>query len=117
MNPARFKQKYGPWALVTGAAMGIGAAFVERLAALGFDLVLVDIETRAIAEQAERLRSRVDVREVVVDLADPEQVSCALDSIADLEIGLLVANAAHAATAPWLEIPLEDKLRQIGVNC
>src|SRR6266480_3593945 len=61
---------------------GDRAAFVERLAALGFDLVLVDIETRAIAEQGERLRSRVDVREAAVDLADPAQDSCAPDSIA-----------------------------------
>jgi len=117
MTPARFKQKYGPWALVTGCAVGIGASFVEQLAARGLNLVLVDIDAPAIAEQAERLRSRVDVRDVVVDLADQAQVSNALDSIADLEIGLLVANAAHAATAPWLEIPLEDKMRQISVNC
>src|SRR5258708_24620354 len=113
MTPARFKQKYGPWALVTGCAMGIGASFVEQVAARGFNLVLVDIDAGAIGGQAERLKSRVEVREVVVDLADPKLVSDALDSIADLEIGLLVANAAYAATAPWLEIPLEDKLRQI----
>lgn len=117
MTPDRFKQKYGPWALVTGCAVGIGASFVEQLVARGLNLVLVDIDARALAEQAARLRSRVEVREVVVDLADRAQVSNALDSIADLEIGLLVANASHAATAPWLEIPLDDKLRQISVNC
>src|SRR5258706_14914102 len=97
--------------------MGIGAAYIEQLAARGFNLVLVDNKAGVVAEQAGRLRSRVDVRECVVDLADPAEVARALGSIADLEIGLLVANAAHAATAPWLEIPLEDKLRQIKVNC
>jgi short-subunit dehydrogenase len=97
--------------------MGIGAAYVEQLAARGLNLVLVDKDAALVGEQAERLRSRVDVRECVVDLADSAQVARALDLMADLEIGLLVANAAHAATAPWLEIPLEDKLRQIQVNC
>jgi len=117
MTPARFKQKYGPWALVTGSAVGIGAAFAEQLAARGFNVVLVDNQKDLVKAQAERLRSRVEVRECVVDLADAGQVSRMLEETADLEVGLLVANAAHAATAPWLEIPLEDKLRQIAVNC
>jgi short-subunit dehydrogenase len=117
MNSTQFFRKYGPWAVVTGCAMGIGAAYVEQLAARGFDIVLVDNQAGPVREHAARLRPRIDVRECVVDLADPAQVAHALDSIADLEIGLLVANAAHAATAPWLEIPLEDKLRQIQVNC
>ena len=112
-----FRDRYGPWALVTGAAMGIGASYVEQLAARGLNVVLVDKEPALISEVASRIRDRVEVREVVVDLADQDEVVAALELVADLEIGLLVANAAHAATAPWLEIPLEDKLRQIAVNC
>jgi short-subunit dehydrogenase len=112
-----FAKKYGPWALVTGAAMGIGASYVEQLAARRLNVVLVDKEARLVSEVAGRIRDRVEAREVVCDLADPSDVMTALELVADLEIGLLVANAAHAATAPWLQIPLEDKLRQIAVNC
>jgi short-subunit dehydrogenase len=97
--------------------MGIGAAFVSSLAARGFNLVLADREGELVRRQAEDIGGRVQVRECVADLSDPDQVERALDAVADLEIGLLVANAAHAATAPWLDIPLEDKLKQIQVNC
>lgn len=117
MDPAGFKRKYGPWAIVTGCAMGIGAAFVARLVQAGFNIVLVDREAELVRAQADGMRARVEVREVVADLSDRVQVERALDEIADLEVGLLVANAAHAATAPWLDIPLDDKLRQIEVNC
>jgi uncharacterized protein len=54
---------------------------------------------------------------VVVDLADAAAVGVALDGLADLEIGLLVANAGIGAVGRWLEVPLDLKLRQISVNC
>jgi short-subunit dehydrogenase len=113
----RLASRYGPWALITGSAMGIGASFATRLAAEGFNLVLVDREADLTRAQARELRTRVEVREVVVDLSDAADVERALDDVADIEVGLLVANAAHAATAPWLDIPIEDKLKQIRVNC
>jgi len=51
-----------------------------------------------------------------MDLADTGQVMQALTDLETLDVGLFVANAAHAATAPWLKIPLADKLQQIAVN-
>ncbi len=58
------------WALVTGAAIGIGRQYAERLAMLGYNLVLVDIleeittEAVVIAEQY-----KVKVEACVMDLA------------------------------------------------
>jgi short-subunit dehydrogenase len=116
MNPAAFRARFGPWAVVTGCAMGIGAAYVERLAGLGLNVVLVDREAATVHAQAERLSARVQVRECVVDLRIEADVERALDQIADLEVGLLVANAAISTTAAWLAVPLEEKLSQIRVN-
>ena len=114
------RARYGSWALVTGAAMGLGAAFADQLAASGMNLVLLDYDAPALASQAETLRRRhpaVEIREVVADLSDRAQVDAALTSVADLEIGLLVACAAHSVVGAWLDVPLETKVKHIEVNC
>jgi hypothetical protein len=115
-----FARRYGPRAAVTGAAMGLGASFAERIAAAGIDVTLIDRDPGALGENARRLRSAFPSRgftELVCDLADRSQVQRALGEISVQGIGLFVACAAHSGVGAWLEVPLEEKLRQIEVNC
>lgn len=118
-RPAKgLKARYGGWALVVGSAEGMGAAYAERLAREGFDLVLLDLRRRELAAQASRLEqaSGIQVRPLACDLSRPRQVHAVLDAVADLEIGLLVFNAAMAANGPWDEVSLATKMRAVDVN-
>lgn len=121
MAPNRdFRENYGNWALISGGAQGIGAAYGQRLAGLGMHLVLLDIDAESLEQTALRLRAdhaSIEVRTIAVDLADASALNAALDSVAELEIGLLVANAGIGAVGPWLEVPIEVKMNQIAVNC
>lgn len=115
-----FSARYGPWALVTGAAQGIGAAYGERLAGLGLSVILLDIEAELLEKQADRVRilsPGVEIRTLLTDLGDQVALQAAVASVEDLEIGLLVANAGIGAVGRWLEVPLQTKLQQVAVNC
>ncbi|MDO8363036.1 MAG: SDR family NAD(P)-dependent oxidoreductase [Actinomycetota bacterium] len=114
-----FAQHYGPWALVTGAAQGIGAAYAQRLHSMGMPLVLVDVLAEQLETTAQQLRSSgsAEVRTLVTDLSDAAQVHDAVAAVADLEIGLLVANAGIGLVGRWLDVPIERKQAQIAINC
>ena len=70
-NPT-FVQKYGPWAIVTGAARaeGLGFGFARQLAGRHINLVLVDILSDELEARAQELRERylVNVKPVMLDL-------------------------------------------------
>jgi short-subunit dehydrogenase len=117
-DPA-YRTKYGPWALVTGGAEGIGGAFADQLAERGLDLVLVDQNGDAAAARAEILSKThgVDVRVSVVDLSEEgfyERIRPLTD---DLEIGMLVCNAGVGTPGSFFHLPLEEHLRALDVNC
>lgn len=110
---------YGPWALVAGAAEGIGWAFSEQLAGMGLNLVMVDHNSDALLNAAGRIRETysVEVLELHVDLADEKLVDLLRDKAGHLEINLLVYNAAQSFPGPFLKQSPDNYRKVIATNC
>ena len=84
-----------PTALVTGATSGIGAAFVERLAADGRDLVIVARDRARLEATASAARGHgVAVEVLPADLAVPTDRDRVAERVAAVD--LLVNNAGFA---------------------
>jgi 3-oxoacyl-[acyl-carrier protein] reductase len=87
----------GRVALITGGARGIGAATAARLAADGADIALLDLDADAATQTAQEIAARTGRRTLGVgaDVADTEQVTAAVDRVAEElgSLGILVNNA------------------------
>lgn len=89
------RERYGEWAVVTGASAGIGTAFARALAAEGVSVVLAARRTERLRELAQELEKRhgVATRVVGVDLARAEGPELLLTTVEDLDVAILVNNA------------------------
>lgn len=116
---ATFPERYGPWAVVTGAAVGLGAAFAAECALRGLHVALVDRQGAEVREEAARLTRvhGVETRAVEVDLAEPRFWETLEPGLAGCEVGLLVNNAGLGPVARFLEQPLEAHLEVLATNC
>jgi short-subunit dehydrogenase len=115
----RLHQRYGPWALVTGASSGIGLELATLLAEAGFKLVITARNGEVLKTVARQLgsKSQNEVRIVVADLADPAGVQTLLEATAMLDVGLLVASAGFGTSGRLVDSTLEAELDMIRVNC
>ena len=121
VDRAVFAERYGPRALVAGGAIGMGAEYCRQIAAMGLDLVILDRDESALDATGE-LRSApdaVDVVTAVVDLGQPPEhlLDAVRRAVGDLEIGLLVANAAWSPVGRFIDTDLAALLTAIDINC
>jgi hypothetical protein len=114
-----FASTYGPVALVTGASSGIGAAFAERLARQGLDLVLIARRSDRLADLQVRLAREfgVRVRPISVDLARPEAPMQIVEAVADLDVGLVVSNAGFSMKGDHAANDQGELSEMLMVNC
>jgi short-subunit dehydrogenase len=118
VDKADFAALYGPWAMVAGASQGLGAAYAEELAARGLNLVLVARRAELLQSRASNLSTKYNVETKIIprDLSAADAVEQIAENTKDLEIGLLVYNAAFSAIGPFLERSLEDHVIEINTN-
>lgn len=107
----------GQYAVVTGAATGIGEAIAMRLANSGATVCIADIDSAAAAEAAGRIGHGAQF--VSIDVTDSSSVAQVIDGILERNkaIDILVNNAGLAGkAAPIWEQTDADWQRVLAVN-
>ena len=110
-------------ALITGGTAGIGRAFADKFAALGYDLVLVARDQERLDAVAEELRGNAEAAPVRIealsaDLATVEGRLAVEQRLAekDRPVDILVNNAGFGLNHSFRDGPIEDEERMLDVQ-
>jgi short-subunit dehydrogenase len=106
-------------ALITGASAGIGAAYADRLARRGHNLILVACDDTRLNALAERLRAEAgrSVEILVADLsARPDLLRIEHRLREDPAIAMLVNNAGVAVSGPMHGSDVDRLEAMVDIN-
>lgn len=109
----------GRFAVVTGAAQGIGYAVTERMLGSGAAVAMWDHDASRLAESEAALRPAGRVLPVGVDVTDADAVEAAarrtLDAFGRVDILVNNAGIAGPSIKSW-EYPLDEWLRVVDLD-
>lgn len=109
------------YAIVTGAASGMGRHYACRLAEKGYGILLVDINGDGLRELSEQIadRFRVHAPTLCLDLTLPDaaETVAGLCSEKGWDVEILVNNAGMLVKTPVVETEPETLRRIIALHC
>ena len=113
-----FKEKYGPWALITGASSGIGKQYATHVAAQGLNVVHVARSKEKLFSLEKEIHATYNVKTkvIVADLITEIGIDTVKTETSNLEVGLLINNAGRKDSNHFLKIPVEKQVDTIDLN-
>ncbi len=114
-----FVERYGPWAVVTGASEGIGREFARVLAENRINLVLCARRGDALQALANELSAafQVQCRIVATDLSQSGASDVLLQATQDLDVGLLIPAAGFGSSGLFVNGDPVQEEQMIMLNC
>lgn len=111
-------KRYGGWAIVTGASSGIGRRFAHRVATDGMNLVLVARSEDALQQTADEIHDQyaVQTRVLTLDLSQPISREILDRETVDLDVGLLINNAAVEQRGTFVRHSIEEIRQGLELN-
>lgn len=110
----------GKTALVTGASGGIGESLARKLAERGANLILTARRVDRLEKLASELsqRHQIQARSIPLDLAAAEagQQLFAQTEGQGQRVDVLINNAAFGHHTFFLDLPIEDTMKQLQLN-
>ena len=98
------------YAVITGAASGMGKIYANSLASKGFGLCLIDINEKGLAEVERELQELLGTQcpriiRLAQNLAEPEAARKVAEQVKDLNVKILINNAGMIFTSSIEETP------------
>ena len=114
-----WNQRYGDWAIVTGASSGLGADFVRQLARKKMNIVLVARRVDRMNAIAEEIENECGVKTQVIgqDLIKPDAVENIIKEVEEKEIGVLINNAGYGILGNFHENDYDYQVEMVKLNC
>lgn len=118
MRPHLDRDRFGPWAVVTGSSSGIGRAIARHLGSCGVNVVLVARREAQLESVGREISGEFSVahRVVQADLTEPAFLERVEQATTDLDVGLFVGNAGFASPGEFLSIDRDELLRAVRLK-
>jgi 17beta-estradiol 17-dehydrogenase / very-long-chain 3-oxoacyl-CoA reductase len=119
-SPVNFKQKYGSWAVITGATDGIGKAYAEALSKKhGMNVVLISRTQSKLDEVAKELPTETKTIAVDFSVMDEAAFKRIEECLEGLDVGVLINNVGMGYDHPEYYQKLTDERisQMIVINC
>lgn len=115
----RLLNKYGKWAIVTGASSGIGLELATQLASAGFNLIINARSNELLQQVSRKLEEQFNIQAVPVqaDLSEPEGIEKIILQSKSIDIGLLINNAGYGTSGLFTSSSLHTEINMLRVNC
>jgi len=106
-----------PLAAITGASAGLGTLFARKLAARGYDVLLVARRGDRLAQIAGEIGAAAEP--LAADLTVTSDMERVAERLADPRLALLVNNAGFGVQGAFATAPLEPQLQmhRLHVDC
>lgn len=113
------KEKYGEWALITGASSGIGEEFARRLAADEMNLILVARREKKLQALAKELKEKHQIEVVIapIDLSQNDFMKELKECIGKREVSMLINDAGFGSNGEFINADAEQEINMVKVNC
>ena len=110
------KERFGPWALVTGASSGIGKEFARQVAASGINIVLVARREHLLKEVGVEFSKRygVEHRVVVLDVSREDFIGRLNASPVMSSMENAASCASNACHSLHRRVPCGETSRRAG---
>jgi hypothetical protein len=112
------KERFGPWALITGASSGIGREFARQIAASGMNVVLVARRETLLLELGAECSKQfgVEYRAAALDLSQEGFLKQLSSVTNDLDIGLVISNAGTGKPGRFLTNDNQEMAKLLRLN-
>ncbi|HEX5001705.1 MAG TPA: SDR family NAD(P)-dependent oxidoreductase [Bacteroidia bacterium] len=115
----RLKNKYGQWAIITGASSGIGLELATQLAKAGLNLVINSRQLARLQQVERNLKSlsTIEIKIVASDVSETEGINKIIEASKGLNVGLLIVSAGYGTSGNFIDSSLHSEINMLRVNC